>query len=56
LGEVLWRLGRPADAERIWSDASAVDRDNRLLKATRQRFHATPQAAPATRRPLPGMN
>jgi predicted Zn-dependent protease len=54
LGEVLWRLGRPADAERIWSDAGAMDRDNRLLKATRQRFHATPQAAPATRRPLPG--
>jgi tetratricopeptide (TPR) repeat protein len=57
LGEVLWRLGRPADAERIWSDASAVDADNRLLKATRQRFHPTPQAAPAPRRqPSPGMN
>jgi tetratricopeptide (TPR) repeat protein len=56
LGEVLWRLGKPADAERIWSDASAVDGDNRLLKATRQRFQPTPQAAPATRRPLPGMN
>jgi tetratricopeptide (TPR) repeat protein len=56
LGEVLWRLGRPADAERIWSDASAIDGDNRLLKATRQRFHAAPQAAPATRQPLPGMN
>jgi tetratricopeptide (TPR) repeat protein len=56
LGEVLWRLGRPADAERIWSDAGAVDRDNRLLRATRQRFHAMPQAAPATVRPLPGTN
>jgi tetratricopeptide (TPR) repeat protein len=56
LGEVLWRLGRPADAERIWAEAGAIDRDNRLLKATRQRFHAMPQAAPATRRPLPGMN
>jgi tetratricopeptide (TPR) repeat protein len=56
LGEVLWRLGRPADAERIWSDAGAVDGDNRLLKATRQRFHPAPPPAPATRRPLPGMN
>jgi tetratricopeptide (TPR) repeat protein len=56
LGEVLWRQGRAADAERIWSDASALDGDNRLLKTTRQRFQATPQPAPATRRPLPGMN
>jgi tetratricopeptide (TPR) repeat protein len=56
LGEVLWQLGRPADAERIWTDASVVDSDNRLLKSTRQRFHPTPQAAPAKRQPLPGMN
>jgi predicted Zn-dependent protease len=55
LGEVLWRLGRPADAERIWSEASAAGGDNRLLKATRQRLHVAPQAAPA-RRPLPVMN
>jgi tetratricopeptide (TPR) repeat protein len=56
LGEVLWQLGRPDDAERIWSEASAADGDNRLLKATRQRFHATPQPAPPMRRPLPVMN
>ena len=48
LGEVLWQLGRPADAEQIWSEAAAVDRDNRLLKSTRQRFHgaAQPPSAP----------
>jgi len=56
LGEVLWQLGRPDDAERIWSEASAADGDNRLLKATRQRFHATPQPAPPKRPPLPVMN
>ena len=43
LGEVLWRLGRPDEADHIWSEAIAVDRDNRLLKATRQRLHAAPQ-------------
>ena len=46
LGEVLWRLGKPADAEHIWSEAGVVDADNRLLKATRQRFHAVPRATP----------
>jgi thioredoxin-like negative regulator of GroEL len=56
LGEVLWQLGRPDDAERIWSEASAADRDNRLLKATRQRFHATAPSAPPMHRPLPVMN
>ncbi len=40
LGEVLWRAGRHADAEHIWSEARAVDPDNRLLKATRARLHA----------------
>jgi tetratricopeptide (TPR) repeat protein len=56
LGEVLWQLGNPADAEHIWSEASAVERDNRLLKATRKRLHATPQPAPATRQPLTTVN
>jgi tetratricopeptide (TPR) repeat protein len=56
LGEVLWRLDRSADAERIWAEAGALDSDNRLLKATRQRFHAAPQAAPAARRPVPVIN
>ena len=42
LGEVLWQLGRPGEADHIWSEAAAADRDNRLLKATRQRLHAMP--------------
>ena len=63
LGEVLWQLGRPADAEHIWSEASVADVDNRLLKATRQRFRAAPPvptppapAAPATRPSSPTVN
>lgn len=50
LGEVLWQLGRPTEAELIWSEAGAADGSNRLLKATRQRFHSMP--LPATRRTL----
>ncbi|HXA36351.1 MAG TPA: tetratricopeptide repeat protein [Steroidobacteraceae bacterium] len=56
LGEVLWQLGSHAEAERIWSEAGAVDADNRLLKATRQRFHAAPPRAPATPQRLPVVN
>ena len=63
LGEVLWQLGRPADAEHIWSEASIADVDNRLLKATRQRFRAAPPVAappapaePATRPSSPTVN
>ncbi len=41
LGEVLWRLGRREDAERVWSDASRAGSDNHLLKATQQRLHAS---------------
>jgi tetratricopeptide (TPR) repeat protein len=41
LGEVLWQLGRHADAEKIWTEASAVEADNRVLNATRQRLQAT---------------
>jgi tetratricopeptide (TPR) repeat protein len=41
LGEVLWQLGKQADADRIWSEAVLTDPDNALLKATRQRLHAT---------------
>jgi tetratricopeptide (TPR) repeat protein len=41
LGEVLWRLGRREDAERVWSAASVTDSDNHLLKATQQRLHAS---------------
>ncbi|MDP9014951.1 MAG: tetratricopeptide repeat protein [Pseudomonadota bacterium] len=40
LGEVLWRLGRRADAERIWSEASRAAADSHLLKTTRMRLHA----------------
>jgi len=53
LGEVLWQLGKPDEAEHIWSAASAADADNRLLKETRQRLHATRQVSPATPRPSP---
>jgi len=64
LGEVLWQLGKPADAERVWSEAGAADGENRLLKATRRRLHAAPEAAsrprqpvvPGTRRELPQEN
>ena len=41
LGEVLWSLGRRDEAERVWSAASAADTDNRLLKSTRERLHAS---------------
>jgi tetratricopeptide (TPR) repeat protein len=47
LGEVLWQLGRTADAQHIWSEASIADGDNRLLKATRQRFLAAPPTPPS---------
>ncbi|HEX3846382.1 MAG TPA: tetratricopeptide repeat protein [Steroidobacteraceae bacterium] len=42
LGEVLWRLGRPAEAEHVWIEATGTEPDNKLLKATRQRFHVSP--------------
>jgi tetratricopeptide (TPR) repeat protein len=41
LGEVMWQLGRRADAEHVWSEAAAVDSGNHLLNATRQRLHAS---------------
>jgi tetratricopeptide (TPR) repeat protein len=40
LGEVLWQLGRHADAEKIWTEASTGDSDNRTLNATRQRLNS----------------
>jgi tetratricopeptide (TPR) repeat protein len=43
LGEVLWQLGRRDEADHIWAEAAAVEGDNRLLKATRQRLHSAPQ-------------
>ena len=53
LGEVLWRLGKPADAERIWAEAGAVDRENRLLKETRHRLNAPDAGAPGVAPPMP---
>jgi Tfp pilus assembly protein PilF len=41
LGEVLWGLGRQADAERVWNESARADADNPLLKATRTRLHAS---------------
>jgi tetratricopeptide (TPR) repeat protein len=38
LGEVLWQMGRQDEAQRIWSEASALDADNHLLKSTRHRL------------------
>jgi Tfp pilus assembly protein PilF len=38
LGEVLWKLGQHDEAQRIWSEAGAIDPDNTLLKTTQQRF------------------
>jgi tetratricopeptide (TPR) repeat protein len=41
LGEVQWSLGHRQEADRVWSAASIADPDNRLLKSTRQRLHAS---------------
>jgi tetratricopeptide (TPR) repeat protein len=38
LGEVLWQQGKHEEAERIWSEAIALNADNQLLKSTRQRL------------------
>ena len=53
LGEVLWQLGKPADAQQIWAEAGAVDRENRLLKETRHRLNAPEPAKPAMPQPMP---
>jgi tetratricopeptide (TPR) repeat protein len=45
LGEVLWQLGRQAEADHVWAEAASIDGDNHLLKATRQRLHSAPQPA-----------
>jgi hypothetical protein len=55
LGEVLWQLGKPVDAEQIWAEAGAVDRENRLLKETRHRLNAPERATPAVPQPMPAM-
>jgi tetratricopeptide (TPR) repeat protein len=55
LGEVLWQLGKPAEAERIWAAAGAVDRENRLLKETRHRLNASETATPGVPQPMPAI-
>jgi Flp pilus assembly protein TadD len=55
-GEVLWQLGKPADAERIWAEAGAIDTDNHLLAATRKRLHAAAQPSPAPLPHIPTVN
>jgi hypothetical protein len=44
LGEVLWRLDRRADAERIWTEARRIDSDSRLVQSTRKRLHEEERA------------
>lgn len=51
LGEVLWQLGKRADAEQIWAQAGAIDRDNRLLRETRHRLNADSGQNPAVGEP-----
>jgi tetratricopeptide (TPR) repeat protein len=41
LGEVLWQQGKRADAQQIWTEASIIDAENKLLKSTRQRLQAS---------------
>lgn len=41
LGEVLWRLGRHEEADKVWNEAGAEDARNKLLDSTRQRLHAS---------------
>lgn len=40
LGEVLWQLGERNRAEKIWTEASLVNFNNRSIKSTRQRLQA----------------
>ncbi len=44
-GEILWHLGRHADARRVWARAAALDPNDRLLKETRQRLMSGRAAA-----------
>ncbi len=40
-GEVLWHLGRHAEADQVWTEAGRADSDNHLLIETRRRLHAS---------------
>jgi tetratricopeptide (TPR) repeat protein len=55
LGEVLWQLGKPADAEQVWAEAGAVDRENRLLRETRHRLNAPDLGRPGVPQPMPAI-
>jgi Flp pilus assembly protein TadD len=44
LGEVLWRLDRRAEAERVWTEARRIDSDSRLVQTTRKRLHEEERA------------
>ena len=39
-GEILWRLGKHAEARRIFAEAAALDPESRLLSDTRKRLKA----------------
>jgi len=41
LGEVLWRMGRRADAQRYFEEARALDPDNRALRRALEQFGIT---------------
>ncbi len=43
-GEVLWQLGKQAEAERVFAKAAEIDPSNPLLKSTRERLRAAPRA------------
>jgi len=40
-GEVLWHVGRHAEADQVWDEAARADSDTRLLIATRRRLNAS---------------
>src|SRR5690606_23930387 len=41
LGDVLWRMGRRAEAQRYFEEARALDPDNRALRRARERIGVT---------------
>jgi len=42
LGEVLWTLGRHAEADKVWDQAAQAEPENRLLRDTRRRLQPSP--------------
>ncbi|MDE2303966.1 MAG: tetratricopeptide repeat protein [Gammaproteobacteria bacterium] len=45
LGELLWRLGRQSQAERIWTEAARFDPHDLVLERTRSRLIGRPASA-----------